>query len=217
MAKIYLIRHAESVANTAGIYQGQSYDTDLSPLGRLQTQALKNRFKSEKPDAVFTSPLKRTRQTAAALGGSTDEPALFETNHGQWEGKSKAQIKATWPDLYQKWQTHPSLATFPGGESFADTATRTINWFDNLANQPGTFAAVTHANIIQVILCYLLKLDLDKIWHLAMQPTAVTLMETHSPAKIIYLNDTSHLKGLESDLAKQAIWSTSGLFVNNQT
>ncbi|MEK9143344.1 MAG: histidine phosphatase family protein, partial [Patescibacteria group bacterium] len=33
MAKIYLIRHAESIANAQGIYQGQTYDTELSVRG----------------------------------------------------------------------------------------------------------------------------------------------------------------------------------------
>ena len=205
MARIFLIRHAESLANTRGIFQGQTFDTALSPLGKKQAQALKSRFVPEKLDAVYASPLKRTRQTAKTLGKHINEPALLETDHGEWEGKSKIQIQTAWPDLYQKWLTFPSLVTFPGGEAFADTASRTIDWFNHLTNQSGTFAVVTHSNIIQIILCHLLKLKLDKMWHLAMQPTAVTLIETHSPAKIIYLNDTGHLKGLESDLAAHAI------------
>ena len=206
MAKIFLIRHAESVANTAGIYQGQSYDTGLSPLGLLQSKALARRFTGENLDMVYASPLKRSLQTASLITSHYHpEPNLIETNHGQWEGKSKAQIQATWPDLYQKWQTHPSLVTFPGGEAFADTAARTINWFDKQTQKSGSFAAVTHSNIIQIILCSLLNLKLDQMWRLAMQPTAVTLIETHSPAKIICLNDISHLKDLQSDLSRHAL------------
>src|SRR3989344_4093653 len=158
MAKIYLIRHAESLANTWGIFQGQTYDTGLSPLGRLQSIALKNRFSTEKLNGVYASPLKRTRQTAKTLGKHINEPALLETNHGEWEGKSKIQIQTAWPDLYHKWLTFPSQVIFPNGAALVDTASRTINWFNHLTDQPGTFAVVTHANIIQIILCHLLKL-----------------------------------------------------------
>ena len=40
MTKIYLVRHAESLANAQGIYQGQTYDTPLSNLGKKQAAAL---------------------------------------------------------------------------------------------------------------------------------------------------------------------------------
>lgn len=82
MAKIYLIRHAESIANTQGKYQGQTYDTPLSPLGEMQSQALRNRFVGTRFDQVFSSPLKRTTQTAMAISQNvTFASEIVETNH----------------------------------------------------------------------------------------------------------------------------------------
>lgn len=205
MARIYLIRHAESVANARGIFQGRTYDTDLSPLGLLQTQALKNRFISEKFDAIYASPLKRTLQTAKPLNHITIEPSLIETNHGQWEGLSKAEIKAKWPKVYDKWLTHPGQVVFPDGEHFSQTVERISRWFDKVSQTTGTYVAVTHSNVIMVLITKIMGLNVNDMWQFAMQPTAVTLIESQSPAKIIYLNDTSHLKGLESDLTTQAI------------
>lgn len=206
MAKIYLIRHAESVANAAGIYQGQTHDTNLSPLGQKQAAALARRLATEKIDTVFTSPLKRTVQTASLFPTPYSlTPDLIETNHGAWEGLPKSEIEAKWPDLYRQWFTQPSRVQFPDGEHFSQTATRAKNWFDEIIQKPGTFVAVTHSNVIMSLLANILDLDLDSMWKFAMQPTAVTLIETHSPAKIIYLNDTSHLKGLKSDLSTHAI------------
>ncbi len=46
MAKIYTVRHGESLANTEGVYQGQTYDTGLSDLGIRQAEALAERFVS---------------------------------------------------------------------------------------------------------------------------------------------------------------------------
>ena len=52
MAKIYLIRHGESIANTLSIYQGQTYDTDLSPLGNRQVYALHDYFVGKTVSAI---------------------------------------------------------------------------------------------------------------------------------------------------------------------
>ncbi len=205
MTKIYLIRHAESLANTRGIYQGQSYDTDLSPLGLLQIKALADRFVGEKFDTVFASPLKRTVQTAQVLGDIVLEPSLLETNHGAWEGLSKDVIRQTWPDLYQRWQTHPSDVQFPAGEHFQDTAKRSIAWLDSTLSKPGTIAAVTHGNIIQILLTYLFGRDLNAIYDFFPQSTAVTLINTASVPRVVYHNDISHLNKLQSDLSLHAI------------
>ena len=204
MAKIYLIRHAESLANTRAIYQGQSYDTGLSSLGVKQAQALKKRFANQNFTAIFTSPLKRTIQTASLITSHYHlEPNLIETNHGLWEGKSKAEIASS--DLYKLWLQKPGDVQFPGGEHFSETVSRSLKWFNDLSQRPGIYAAITHSNIIMALLCHLNNQPLDNMWQYAMQPTAVTLIETHSPAKIIYTNDISHLKGLKSNLTKQAI------------
>jgi probable phosphoglycerate mutase len=210
MAKIYLIRHAESQANTAGIFQGQTYDTDLSPLGQKQAASLAARFINEKIDQVFVSPLKRTLQTAQHFNTLTSnnltiEHALIETNHGAWEGLSKDQVATTWPDLYQLWLTHPSITQFPNGEKFIDTATRAYTWLQPLLDTPGTYTVITHCNIIQALITKILDLDLDSIWNYPLQPTSVTLVQSESPAQVVYWGDASHLKELKSDLAKQAL------------
>lgn len=205
-SKLYLIRHAESLANTRGIYQGQTYDTGLSPLGRLQAQALASRFAGEKFDHVFASPLKRTNQTAAFFSDSCNvDPELLETNHGAWEGLHKSEVAIRWSDLYIRWQTAPADVVFPGGEAYQDTAARAVNWFNRIAKMSGTVAAVTHINIIQAIIAHILGLDPNSIQNYPIQPTGVTLIESRSPARIVYLNDFSHLKALKSDLTVHAL------------
>ena len=94
MTCIYLIRHAESIANSLGILQGQTYDTPLSPLGIRQQKALRNRMVNTKFDKILVSPLLRANQTAIGLTGPVDLcPDILETNHGDWEGKSKNEIQ----------------------------------------------------------------------------------------------------------------------------
>ena len=98
MAKIYLVRHAESIANVQGIYQGQTYDTDLSKRGVMQAQALAQHFQYIPISRVIASPLKRTLQTATIVAFNKHLPVqlesqIIETNHGEWEGKHKDVIK----------------------------------------------------------------------------------------------------------------------------
>ncbi len=207
MAKIYLIRHGESVANTEGKYQGQTYDTPLSILGEKQVAALSNRFSTVLVDAVFASPLKRTVQTGRAVSSAlTLVPDLIETNHGLWEGLSKEAIKKRWPDLYDLWLVKPSRVQFPEGEHFAQTAQRAITFVTPLLARSGTYAVVTHSNIISILLMHFLGRPLDAMWEFAIQPTSVSLIETQSDGAIVrYYNDVTHLEGLESDLSVHAI------------
>lgn len=206
MAKIYLIRHAESIANTKGIYQGQSYNTGLSLLGRKQARALVKTFRQIKFDIIFSSPLKRSLETSKNLSGRlVIEKSIIETNHGLWEGLSKDEVSGRWPKIYKSWNKAPAEVRFPGGEKFEDTANRAFRWFKELTNKEGTFAVVTHISIIQSILCKISGLSLNRIWDFNLQPTSVTLIESYSLAKIVFINKTDHLEKLLSDLGKEAL------------
>lgn len=212
MAKIYLVRHAESIANTQGIYQGVSYDTTLSPLGKKQAEALATRFKDIKIGNILASPLKRTFATALNVGivkkmPVKKETAIIETNHGEWEGKHKSVIQKTWPKLYQKWQKFPSSVHFPSGEDFLETQKRVVSWWKNFSksiNQDTLI--VSHVNIIQIIIANILNKKLNQIWKFPMQPTAVSqMMVEYNQIRLVKLNDTSHLGDLRIDLANHAL------------
>lgn len=212
VAKIYLIRHAESIANTKGIYQGQTYDTTLSPLGEKQSEAIGNRLADIRFDAIYASPLTRTRATALSIKKHQKSPVdiridthLLETNHGLWEGETKQYIVARWSDLWKQWQEKPGSVQFPSGENFIETADRANRWLQVIAKKTGTFAVVTHGNIIQCLLVTVSGLALDDIWKFAIQPTALTILEAHSPIHVVVMNDTSHLNNLKSHLSIHAI------------
>lgn len=216
MTKIYLIRHAESIANTKGIYQGQSYDTDLSPLGKKQAKALGKRLADISFDAIYTSPLNRALQTAKTIEKNHSSPVAFflerdlmETNHGNWEGKSKQEIATRWSDLYQEWMTNPQAVKFPGGEAYTETIQRVLSWFEKFQNmlpRDHSVVVVTHSNVIQILLASLQGIDFGKLWDMPVsQAASVTLIESHSPTRVIHQNDITHLAGLESDLERHAI------------
>lgn len=211
VAKIYLVRHAESVANSQGIYQGQTYNTGLSRHGNMQAQLLAQRFQSIDVDEIFASPLIRTYRTASYVAKAKKlsvcvEQAIIETNHGAWEGKYKLQVAKLWPELYQKWRKNPSQVIFPKGETFQATTVRTLNWWGSLVNKNKHILIVTHDNIIRIIVVYLLGMPLDNIWRFHLTPTGLTMVDCHKGKQVIsLLNDTNHLRVSDRDVGQHAL------------
>jgi phosphohistidine phosphatase len=63
--RVYLVRHAEAEPGTPDDEQRA-----LTPAGKEQARQLADRLAADgvEPDAILTSPLRRARQTAEALG-----------------------------------------------------------------------------------------------------------------------------------------------------
>jgi len=62
MTELLLVRHGQSYANIAGRWDGWS-DDELTPLGRMQSEALARRLVREyggRITALYSSPLWRT-------------------------------------------------------------------------------------------------------------------------------------------------------------
>ena len=210
---MYIIRHGESVANTEGKYQGQTYNTTLSELGQKQADALGVRLKDEKITRVVTSPLIRTFQTAKAIANWHKElqieiePDIIETNHGAWEGEEVRTIKDKWPIEFDMWQNSPSCVLFPEGEAFEDTRTRVLDWWKSFfPTVRGTTVVVTHDNILRTVIANTLGMHPDLMWRFELQPTAVTTVKViGGQVKVGIINDTNHLEGLQANLANHAL------------
>jgi phosphoserine phosphatase len=214
MTKFIIVRHGESIANTQGIYQGQTYDTDLSELGKKQAKALAKRVKEMGIVKIMASPLKRTYQTALEASKLLGIPVeknnlIIETNHGEWEGKSKLWIEQNHRGLYQQWLNSPGEVGFPGGETFLQTFERVQNFIAGSLSVVNTLI-VTHDNIIRIIAAMADGLSLDDIWKYDIEPAAINYFEVSgingkSRLKALKLNDNGHLEGLRVDLGRHAL------------
>lgn len=212
--KIIVVRHAESQANGGGIYQGQSHDTDLSELGVKQAKALAQRMKSFSTKRIISSPLRRTYQTALEISKIIESEIevrseIIETNHGEWEGKSKEWILANYQDLYELWLDQPSQAAFPDGEHFGDTVRR-VEKFLNESKFDNDTVIVSHDNIVRVITALANKDDIDTIWSYNIEPAALNIFEVNqvggvNQLRALKINDIEHLGSLRADLRKHAL------------
>src|SRR5258705_11440481 len=80
--RLLLLRHAETDWNREGRYQGWT-DTDLSAVGRGQAEAAGRLLARQPLAAVWSSPLRRARDTAAAIA---DAQGLAGKEHDALNG-----------------------------------------------------------------------------------------------------------------------------------
>ena len=137
-ATFVLVRHGETDATVARSLSGSGVPGPaLNAAGRVQAaRAADLVFRIGRdawedlphPDAVVSSPLVRTRQTADAIGrrlgaGVRIEPRIAEADFGTWEGSAPEEIDSTQAGAFRRWHTDPGVRA-PGGESLADVGAR---------------------------------------------------------------------------------------------
>lgn len=142
-----MVRHGETGDNLKGIYQGIGQNNGLNETGRRQAECLGNWLKKyyPLPSIIFTSPAARVLETACIVKNELVGmrkypeiiiiPRLHEINHGEWEGKSDAELKILYPRLYRLWRNHPMEVSFPGGESMEHSKIRILNVWDEILNR----------------------------------------------------------------------------------
>lgn len=112
--RVWLLRHGATVYNDEGRYQGRS-DVPLSPRGLA---ALKRA--DFDPEAVYVSPLRRAKQTAAVLfpeAELVEVPDFREMDFGAFEGRNYQEMEDD--PAYRLWVEGGCVAQTPGGESRA--------------------------------------------------------------------------------------------------
>jgi len=148
----WLVRHAPIVA-PPGLITGQ-LDLDADTAGVAASVTLPQ-------DAVWLAThLRRTRQTAAALGVSAPriEPDLAEQSFGDWQGRTYESLGA---EESRRFWDAPATARPPGGESFAAVVGRVATAMERLtaAHAGRDVVAVVHAGSVRAALALALGLD----------------------------------------------------------
>lgn len=215
MTTIYLIRHAEAEGNYFRRIQGH-YDGGVTPRGRLQIEALAERFRDVKIDALYSSDLKRTMATAGAIEKYHDlhitaEPRLREICLGVWEDLPWGNVAYDQPEQLVYFSSEPMKWNIPGGEDFIHLQNRVYDVLMELAERHDgqTIAVVTHGMAIRSTICRIKGIDLENISQVAHgDNTCVARLKVDGGrAELEYFNDNSHL--LENDLstfARQDWW-----------
>lgn len=202
---VLLVRHATNDWVTSGKLAGRAPDVHLSQQGDAQAEALGQRLATHPIHAVYSSPLERSLETAAAIArphGLTVQasPGIGEVDFGDWTGQ---QLKELAKEPYWRLvQTRPSLVRFPNGESVRQMQTRAVDEVERLAaaHEGDTIALVSHADVIKAIVAHFLGLHLDLFQRLAISPASISSLSfSHGGPLVTTLNDTAHLPAEEAE------------------
>jgi probable phosphoglycerate mutase len=142
-----LLRHGRTAWNAQRRFQGQ-LDPPLDEVGRMQAYEVAGLIAALRPHALVSSDSLRAWETAEIVGAAagvtpSKEPRLRERSLGHWEGLTREEVAATYPDEYADWIAGRDV-TSRGGESRDDVALRALAAFEDHPDVE-TLVFVTHS------------------------------------------------------------------------
>jgi broad specificity phosphatase PhoE len=149
------VRHGETDWNVERRFQGQ-LDIPLNAVGCRQAEALRLRLSGFGFDGAYSSPLRRAFETARVIAGDYPilaDPRLTEIHHGSWQGKTRLEIEAQWPDDWERWRRGSRSFAPPGGESSMCVRARVEDFLRTLRGT--NVLCVSHGVVIQILLSIL--------------------------------------------------------------
>jgi probable phosphomutase (TIGR03848 family) len=200
---VLLVRHGQT-PTTGKVLPGRAGGLHLSDTGEAQARAVAQRLAAlPRIDAVYASPLERTRETARPIGEARGlkvrtERGLLEADIGDWTGQELKIVRKA-----PEWKTvhaYPSGFRFPGGESFVEMQTRVLAALERLrtAHPGGTVVAVSHADVIKAAVAHALGTHLDLFQRIVISPCSVTAISYGDGGPIVLsVNSVGDLKTVE--------------------
>lgn len=195
-----LLRHGQTPMSVQKRYAGRS-DAPLTDVGVQQAVAAAKRLATVDLGVIVASPLLRTMRTAqevAAVTGAevvTDD-GFRETDFGDWEGLTFAEVRERWPAEVNAWLADPQVGP-PGGESFSDVSARvTAALHRVLAARAGqTVLIVSHVTPIKTLVATALLAPPPALYRMHLDVAALSEIDWYAdgPAVLRSFNDTGHL------------------------
>ncbi len=184
------VRHGQT-PTTGKTLPGRAPGLHLSDTGLSQARTVAERLGGiDRIDALYASPLERTRETAApiakVLGLRTQiDRGLIECDFGDWTGSELAKLVKLpeWSTV----QRAPSVFRFPGGESFIEMQTRMVSTVEKLCqrHQGGTIVCVSHADPIKALVAHALGTHIDLFQRIVISTCSVTVVQYTSGGPIV--------------------------------
>lgn len=160
---LVLLRHGRTAWNAQRRFQGQ-LDPPLDDVGRMQAYEVAALVRALAPTGLLTSDLARARETADQVAAATGlpiriEPRLRERSLGHWEGLTRDEVRARYPDEFADWVAGRDVSR-RGGESREQVAARALAAVAEVSSAgDGTVVLVTHSATAMALCNGLLGLD----------------------------------------------------------
>ncbi len=202
--RVFLVRHGATVLSAEDRFAGAT-DVDLSDEGRSQAARLGERLAGENIAAVYASPMRRTRETAALVAAShgveiRSKDGLREISHGRWEQMTRAEVEAKYPEEYQAWEADPFTFAPVGGESGISVMARALPALREIvvAHKGEKVLVVSHKATIRLVISSLLGIDARGYRdRLDQNPCCLNILDFKDSvrARLMLFNDVSHYAG----------------------
>ncbi|MEJ8277899.1 bifunctional RNase H/acid phosphatase [Pseudonocardia spirodelae] len=204
--RMILLRHGQTELSVERRYSGHG-DPELTGLGQEQAaaaaRALAARLARQdvRPAVILSSPLRRARQTAAAVAETTGaeltvRDALIETDFGGWEGLTFTEARERDPELHGAWLGSPDVAP-PGGESFRAVAERVEAERRRIVEEFAgeTVVLVSHVTPIKMLLRTALGSGDEVLYRMHLDLACLNVADFYPDggASVRLVNDTSYL------------------------
>jgi 2,3-bisphosphoglycerate-dependent phosphoglycerate mutase len=156
---------------------------ELSAEGRRQAQEVAVRLAATNFDFIYSSDLRRARDTAMPLAlrqalPIIEEPGLREWHMGQFEGMTYSQVKVKAGNDYERFHNFDPGYAAPGGEAYAEFHQRVLTALQTIAcRHPSRHVAIfTHGGAVLALLRHLNRLPLDSAKLYKIPNTCITRM-----------------------------------------
>ena len=204
--ELILIRHGETVWNAQGRFQGQQ-DSPLTPKGVAQAQAVAAYLRDQGINALYTSDLGRTLETARHIAAATglpvvSDPALRERNLGILEGLTRAEAETSYPAEFARYLAREPDFVLPEGESLLDVERRACEVLATLAerHRGERVAVVSHGGLLTAFARCILGVPVQLRTRFALRNASLSraLYNGAPPDEwiLLSLGEVTHLDGL---------------------
>jgi broad specificity phosphatase PhoE len=201
---LHLIRHGVTISNAQRVYMGRS-EEGISTEGRWQARQLSRRLQRLELEAVYASPLRRTRETAEIVAQPhrhrvVVDADLVELDLSRWQGRPTEEIAAADPEPWQTWCRDPARLALPGIETFDSLAERVRRFLSRVrrSHACGSVAVITHDGVIRMAVMEALALSWSHYRSLPLDNTSITTVEVGGPHPYLRrFNDVGHLNEVD--------------------
>lgn len=196
MSRIFLLRHAQSVANEKGILSGRLPGIDLSAEGKRQRDLLTERLAGSKFDLVLSSPMDRCQQTLEIFLQTNQHSMLIdhgltEVDYGIWTGKSFKSLKrnSDWQQIIKS----GSKIRFKDGESVKEVQKRAMTTLNSYIKKRNKNILVsTHADVVKFALFHALGVSLDNLEKMSIDNASISVIDFEKESlRVRLVNDRS--------------------------
>jgi probable phosphoglycerate mutase len=193
--ELILVRHALPVRRET--IDGPA-DPELSEAGFAQARHFADYMSTERIDAIYTSPMKRARQTADPLSAVTSLGAVIVEGVAEWDQHSNEyipveELKATNDPRWQEM----AKGGWTSEEIPEDFHARVISSLERIIsdNKGGRVVVTCHGGVINEYLAWVLGLDQHQFFYPNYTSIHRVAASSNGARSILSINETSHLRG----------------------